>query len=43
MLTAIIVIPGIGCRRGEPLAGIFDNPRPFADAPGGEGAAPVNR
>ncbi len=42
MLTVVIVIPGIGCRRGEPLAGIFDDPRPLADAPGGEGAAPVN-
>jgi hypothetical protein len=42
LLTAVIVIPCIGCRRGEPLAGIFDNPRPFADAPGSEGAKPLN-
>ena len=40
--TAVIVIAGVGGQRGEPLAGIFDDPRPFTDAPGGEGAAPVN-
>src|SRR5688500_13671983 len=42
MLMAVIVIPGVGGRRGEPLAGILDDPRPLADAPGGEDAQPVN-
>jgi len=42
MFTAVIVIPGIGCRRGEPLAGIFDHPRRCADGAGGKGAEPLN-
>ena len=39
---AVIVIPGIGFRPGDPLAGIFDKPRPLADAPGGKDATPLN-